>query len=294
MSIIYEKWRDLDIDPYEIPFKDIKIKKIISYPPAQNDVIECICDLNGEEVTTVIKMERSKMAEFEVEVNHLIKLKELNNVPNVIEYGIYNNKKYIVLQKVEGERLSDILKTNITEEEKKKYLNIYGKELAKIHNLKINDVNDAKQRIINEYPKEEIYKGIPEELKSYVNYLKENDIEKDKNTFIHGDFHYANILWDNFEPTGLLDWEYSGNGFKEQDIAWALILRPTQYFMDNISDIKELLKGYSQIGKYNKDYLKWCLINGYCHFYLMNMNNKTYKEKLLFLIKEVYNNKLND
>jgi len=293
MTIIYEKWRDLDIDPLDIPFKTLKIKKIISYPPAQNDVIECLCDYNKKDINVVIKVERSKMAEFEVEINHLKELENLRNIPNLIEYGKYNNKNYIVLEKVDGERLSDIFKTNINDKEKYNYLYNYGKELANIHNIKIKNGYNAKIRVINDYPKLENYNNIPAELEKYINFLKENNCLKNNDTFIHGDFHYANILWDNFKPTGLLDWEYSGYGFKEQDIAWACILRPTQYFMDNLIDIQNFLKGYLEIGEFNNEYFRWCLINGYCHFYLLNLNDENYKEKLLFLIKEVYNQKLN-
>ena len=65
-----------------------------------------------------------------------------------------------------------------------------------------------------------------------MNFLKNNDFNKDFTTFIHGDFHYGNILWLDNCVNGVIDWEYSGVGFKEQDIAWALILRPGQKFMD--------------------------------------------------------------
>ena len=60
--------------------------------------------------------------------------------------------------------------------------------------------------------------------------------------------------------------------------------------MDNINDIKVFLKGYSEIGDFNNESLQWCLINGYCHFYLLNLQNEIYKEKLLFLIKTIFDN----
>ena len=34
----YEKWRELEIDSFEIKYKKIKIKSIDSYLPAGNDV----------------------------------------------------------------------------------------------------------------------------------------------------------------------------------------------------------------------------------------------------------------
>ena len=63
--------------------------------------------------------------------------------------------------------------------------------------------------------------------------------------------------------------------------------------MRNDKDITDFLKGYKKIGTYNQNKLKWCLINGSMHFYLMNKNkgNENYlnalKEKInLWLKKE--------
>lgn len=94
-------------------------------------------------------------------------------------------------------------------------------------------------------------------------------------------------MWQNRQIIGVVDFEYSGLGFKEQDIAWACILRPNQKFMNNIIDIKEFLKGYLNNGTFNSKSLKWCLINGYLHFYLMNESNKEYRQELLNMIDTI-------
>ena len=286
----YEKWRELKIDPFEIKYKKIKIKSIDSYLPAGNDVVECSCLLNGEETSLFIKIARSKMAGFKTEVNHLNlidKEKLYNKVPLIIEDGYINYKKYIVLEKIIGDRLSDILKKANNLNKKKEYLIKYGKELSLIHSIPIKGFSRAKRRVINESPLKETYQKFDSSILPYIKYLEKNNPVKDNNTFIHGDFHYANILWQKEDIIGVLDWEYSGAGFKEQDIAWACILRSTQKFMDSIDDIKAFLIGYSINGTYNKDNLKWCLINGMCHFYLMNKSNDVYKTKLMKLMSEV-------
>ena len=59
-------------------------------------------------------------------------------------------------------------------------------------------------------------------------------------------------------------------------------------FMDKKVDIQKFLSGYSCEGKYDKKKLKWCLINGYCHFYLMNKNNSEYRDKVLELLSNVF------
>lgn len=274
----YEKWRELSVDVYKIKFKNIKIKDILNYFPAGNDVIEVN---TKENENFVIKIERSKMADFESEyknINILRNKKLYNKIPNIIESGEYLTKKYIVLNKIEGNKLSEIF--NQSNESKKEYLTKYGEELAVIHKIDNIYFEKAKQRIINDYPKTTNYKYIPLAIKKYINYLKNNKPLINYNTFIHGDFHYGNLLWNNKNIVSVIDFEYSGCGFKEQDIAWALILRPSQTFMDNKDDIINFLEGYKKIGKYNKESLKWCLINGYCHFYLMNKKNKEYCKKI--------------
>ena len=291
MGIIYDKWRDLLIDPTNIKYKKIKILEIFSYPYAQNDVVECKCLYDDNIIDAFVKIERSKMADFDSEINNL-KILEKDNLydkmPRVIEDGMINDKHYIVLKKIEGIRLSDIIKNN-SKIDKSKYLINYGRELAKIHSIKSEIFNDAKQRIINDIPKVENYKEFDNFLKLYIDYLSENRIIFNNKTFIHGDFHYANILWQDEEISGVLDFEYSGMGFKEQDIAWSIVLRPTQTFMDNLEDIKCFLKGYLEIGTYDENSLKWCIINAYCHFYLMNKNNTKYINKLKKLIENTYN-----
>ena len=89
--------------------------------------------------------------------------------------------------------------------------------------------------------------------------------------------------------SGIIDFEYSGKGFKEQDIAWALILRPSQKFMNNYKDIKYFLEGYKKIGNYDEKSLQWCLINGYCHFYLMNIQNTSDKKEIKKLLNIIIN-----
>ncbi|MCI9585424.1 MAG: aminoglycoside phosphotransferase family protein [Bacilli bacterium] len=283
MTKIEEKWRESLIDIKEIDFKNIQFEKIISYPPAGNDVFECIGKKDNKKINFIIKSERGKFANFENEIKVLPKLKKLLPIPSIIEYGKLDNYTYIVLSKIEGEKLSDIFKENdISDIERNDYLFKYGCELANIHNIKI-EWTIARQRPINTYPSKEEYQNLTDWENSIIDYLKETKPKQlNYDTFIHGDFHYGNILWENNNISGILDWEYSGIGLKEQDIAWSVILRPGQQFMNTKEDITSFLKGYSSNQTYNKQVLKWCLLNGSMHFYLMNKNNGD-KEYLNYL-----------
>lgn len=281
--MIYKKYRELTIDLFSIQYRNIKLKKIISYPPAGNDVVEAIADIKNKEENVYIKFERSKMANFETEYKHLKLLDDINIFPKVIEFGSINGKNYIILEKIEGDRLSDIFKQD--KKDKNIYLKEYGKTLSQIHNIQNRGFDKAFQRPINEVPKN--YKNSDEFSEKIIKYLEENKIEKDNKTFIHGDFHYANVLFKNKKVNGIIDLEYSGLGFKEQDIAWALIFRPGQKFMDDIDDINLFLDGYRSESNFEYDKFKWCYINGSIHFYLMNYENEEYKQKIRNLIEKI-------
>ena len=222
----------------------------------------------------------------------LRKNKYYNKIPKILDYCKVNNKDVIVLKKIDGRRLSEIFSSNIKKNILEKYLFKYGNELAIIHSICPKKFGIAKQRVINDIPNNTIYKNWDDKLNIYINYLNENRPNIEFNCFIHGDFHYANILWKNSNISGVLDFEYSGKGFKEHDIAWSIVLRPNQVFFDSLNDIKCFLNGYKINSKYDNNKLKWCLINSYCHFYLMNIENNNYKEILLKLMNSIINTDL--
>ena len=210
----------------------------------------------------------------------LQKNKYYEKVPKVLDLVKHKNKNCLFLEKRTGNKLSEIFKKDNSKKEE--YLYKYGKELAIIHKIPKDLFKNSYQRDINSIVKTEI-----KELQPYVRYLSKNYIEANKDTFIHGDFHYGNILWDKGKVSTVLDFEYSGKGFKEQDIAWATVLRPGQKFMDNVNDIKVFLSGYKEELSFNFNKYLWCLINCYCHFYNMNSNNKEYCAKILELLEQI-------
>ena len=278
----YKKWRELSVDFKKIPFKTFNIINIVNYPPAGNDVIECTISLKNDIVNAFIKYERSKVSDFKTECVNLNKLANIFDFfPSVIEYDIYEGRQYIVLEKKEGSRLSEIFKRSI--KYKSEYLFEYGKTLAKIHDIKNMNFGKALQRPINDIPTS--FDKNDKFIVNIIKWLNDNKVEKNYDTFIHGDFHYANVLFKNKVTSGVVDFEYSGMGFKEQDIAWACVVRPTQAFMIDIEDIVLFLKGYSSIATFDIKKFVWCYVNGCCHFYIMNNSNEKYKSILKKNIK---------
>lgn len=285
MTNLNNKWRESLIDVSKLPLKSVDSFSIVSYPPAGNDVFECMGVKNNKIIYFFIKSERSKFANFETEADIIMKLKNILPIPELIEKGIFQGHNYLVLKKMPGNKLSYLINEKIITN-KEEYFFEYGKTLSKIHSLSVES-EKAMQRIINDYPTKETYGDFNKWEEKVIDYLKNNCPKDIKyNTFIHGDFHYANILWLDNKISAILDWEYAGLGFKEQDIAWSLILRPNQRFLDNKEDVISFLKGYKEYGNYNPNYLKWCYINGCMHFYLMNKKNSDleYLEKLKQII----------
>lgn len=280
-----EKWREPLLDPNKIEFKNLVIKSINSYPPAGNDVMECTGLCEDNTINFFLKIQRSEFADFESERDILNILNSNFIVPKVLEYGEKNNLKYIALTKLEG------LKLNCPYT--KELLIEYGEKLAEIHSLNIKVGKIAKQRKINDYPTQKYYRLDKVEdfdtwPRKIIDYLSINKPEISFDTFIHGDFHYGNILWNNNKISGIIDWEYAGLGFREQDIAWAIILRSTQKFLSTVEEIKYFLNGYSKKASYDEKKLNWCLINGYIHFYLMNIKgDKVYLNKLKHLVNSI-------
>lgn len=272
------------INNKHMDFKKIKIVEIKNYYKTTNDVIDAIILYNECLLPAIIKIKRVKSADLVSEVANVNYLNDnllYNKVPIIYEYGKINNKMYIVFEKIKGRNLQEILKKN--KQNKNLYLEKYGAELALIHKIDIKEAVTATKRNF-----EKISNDVNDlKIKKYLKYLNNNKIKSDTKTFIHGDFHYGNVLWHKRSVSCVLDWEYSGLGFKEQDIAWTIAYRPKQVFMDNIDDLKVFLNGYKKINNYNEKDLKWCLINTYLHFYLTERDS-IYQDRILELLEEIY------
>ena len=76
----------------------------------------------------------------------------------------------------------------------------------------------------------------------------------------------------------VLDWELSGIGNKEFDIAWAIINRPFQEFLKTNKEINEFLRGYNSFSSCNVKFVKYYMILIYAHFISVDKENLTYQE----------------
>ena len=89
-----DKWRET-IDPFTLPFNSFKLKEVMGYPHAGNDVFYVRGIHYGKEVTAYIKAARQKGADICREIEAVEKLKlELCR-----QFG--NNKEQYIAHKTE-------------------------------------------------------------------------------------------------------------------------------------------------------------------------------------------------
>lgn len=274
------KWRET-MDPFSLNFNEFTLKEVLGYPHAGNDVFYVSgIEKSGKEVTAFLKVERQKSADVEREVSIINKL-EFPFSPDIIDYS-FSKPKYILTKEAEGERLSYILGNN-EDMESLKYMEKYGELLGKIHSMEIESM-PVKERDFT-IP-HDFY--VQEELQYIENYLLETKVEDNK-CFIHGDCHYANVLWTDYEVSCLLDYELSGYGSREYDLAWALILRPGQRFLKTETERQIFLKSYCKYHNYSKEAFNFYMVLFGMFFYKISPGekNEDYRNILIDMINDI-------
>lgn len=277
-----KKWKET-VDPFKIQFNKFKLEKVLGYPHARNDVFYAIGKVDEKRRYCFIKYASKPDSNIKKEINAIQKL-NFKFLPTILDYD--ENGAFIVTKKVLGERLSYILNTS-EEENSLNYMFEYGKTLALIHQTQ-GDFEEVSHRVFFDILSEEEL-----ELNGVgfmFSYLHENKPESVNKCFCHGDFHYANVLWRNRKITAVLDWELSGIGNKEFDIAWAIFNRPGQKFLKTKKERDLFIKGYSSVGSCNEKYVDYYIALIYTHF-LSVSKSKEYHAFVKRLLKRKYLNK---
>ena len=253
-----DKWRDT-VDPFALPYHAFKPLEILGYPHAGNDVFHVRGLFNGIQINAYIKVARQKGADIDNEMSVLPQFPSAV-VPSIIDYSL-EGTPFLVTQELPGERLSTIVGGNC-DLESLSYMAEYGAALAKIHGMSIR-AKPVKDRKFFHVPSDSLLESLKlEHLKG----LFQTSVTGENPCFGHGDFHYANILWENHHISGILDFELSGYGCKEFDIAWAVFVRPGQKFLRTETELQEFMKGYRQFGECDTEAVKTYMAQCYVHF----------------------------
>lgn len=275
-----DKWRDT-VDPFALPFRQFTLTEVLGYPHAGNDVFQVRGIYQQKEVDAFIKVARQRGADIRREIETISAL-GWEILPEILDHD-ENKSRFVVTLAKEGDRLSTILGAN-ENLESMDYLYEYGQTLAKLHKTE-GDFPDVKDRNYFHIPSLERVEK--QGLQFAYDYLLANQPQEINKCFCHGDFHYANILWKDKHISAILDFELSGIGNKEFDIAWALVHRPGQRFLKTVEEIKLFLEGYRSAGTVNVEYLKFYMVQIYCRFYDFGENLDEDQEYAIGVLRRI-------
>ena len=279
-----KKWKDT-INPFDLQFNSFKITKVLGYPHARNDVFYLTGEQNGKKINCFLKYSTKNDSDIKREVD-AIKQLNFKFLPKIIES---DESSYILTKKMPGERLSYILKNN-KGERSTDYMYEYGKSLALIHQTNIT-AQSVKERSFFSVPNKEQLEKL--KIDYIYSYLQNNKPTEICSCFCHGDFHYANVLWKNKKISAVLDWELSGIGNRDFDIAWAIFNRPGQEFLRTKREIELFFKGYLSIAPYNENNVYYYMAQIYAHFLSISKNGEYHKFVKSWLKRFIKNKKDN-
>lgn len=275
-----EKWRET-ADPFSLPLQAFRIEKVLGYPHAGNDVFHVEGVFEGQICRAYVKVERQRGADLKNEAE-TIALMPFSFVPRVLEYG-EGEPSFLVTAELPGKRLSQIVGDNAGKESLS-YMEAYGRTLALLHGLDLKRPK-IKPRRFFEMPDFDFF--VKHDLEKAEEFLRTNPPLEASECFVHGDFHYANVLWEDGKLSGVLDYELSGTGVREFDLAWALVLRPGQKFLKAQTERECFLSGYANSQSFSLQAFIYYYILISCHFY--PLGDEAYQTDLKQSIDSVLN-----
>lgn len=254
-----KKWRET-ADPFLLPYHNFTLTEVIGYPHAGNDVFQAVGIYQNRTVEVFIKVARQNGADLQREADTLTKLNRAE-LPTVIDQD-FGEPSFLVTLAKEGERLSALYAAD-PQLPLSDYLYEYGQALARLHQTE-GQFEAVKDRSYFHIPPHE--RSEKQGLTFVHDYLTAHVPNQIHTCFCHGDFHYANILWQNGHISAILDFELSGIGNREFDIAWAVILRPGQQFLRSQAELDRFLEGYGSVGTFDAELVRYYMILIYARF----------------------------
>lgn len=215
--------------------------------------------------------------EYEILANTA--LKDLQ-IPEAVEFGLHEGHEYLVLEMLPGKRLSFM--QDEYQSDSRGYCRKFGRNLARIHSLKIEAPAEKARKYHS--PPEAGSGGYITEVNAW---LRDCVPERKENGFVHGDHHYANLLWENGDISAILDWELSGRGNREFDLAWAVFLRPGQKFFDSREEEDLILTGYSDFLTSSMADYEYFKVQVMAHFHTFINDDAAYRKWLEIEIRRL-------
>ena len=252
------KWRET-CDPFALDFTRFRLAEVLGYPHAGNDVFYVRGLLDGRETTAYLKVARQPGANIAQEVALLTQLHD-PVFPKVLDHGA-SPAPWSLTEELPGQRLS-VLPGENEALASLSYLEEYGAALAHLHTLH-PDAPAQADRPFYHPPTPELLQKLG--LSSMASYFAQ-PLPSGDTVFCHGDFHYANLLWQDGRISAILDFELAGYGCRERDVAWALFLRPGQKFLTTPQEEGLFLQGYRRFAPCNEALVRRYMAQFYVHF----------------------------
>jgi Ser/Thr protein kinase RdoA (MazF antagonist) len=285
------KWREPSIDPLSIPMSNgLRISEIVGYPHAGNDVFACVGLKDDQPVKFYLKVARHRDADLANEAAALDVVGHLGfPVPSVLSFGQFNGKEYLAISQMVGQRLSALLLSDHASyyrSQLPEMLREMGRSIGRIHSLPLQ-WRPVRERQQHKLPLLAPDVLLNPDLQSTLSWLSNNVPSRSADVFVHGDHHYANVLWSGNSISAILDWELCGCGWREFDLAWATTLRPSQQFLRTPEEVKAVLDGYHELTDYDPEAFLWCRQLIFCHFLNIKSNweDQDYREAALKAMK---------
>lgn len=263
------KWRET-VDPFQLPYRRFRLTEVLGYPHAGNDVFHVRGVAEGRAVEAYVKAARRPEVDFRREVA-LLQALELPHLPRLLDWD-EEGFRWTVTEALPGERLSVIVGDSGAAASLP-YLAEYGEMQARWHALP-GAYPAMPHRLFMDVPGEEHARRCGCEAARA--WLLAHPPGEGQQCFCHGDFHYANVLWQDGRLSAVLDLELAGLGDREYDLAWAIFRRPGQRFMTTEDEVQRYLAGYCRRGTFDELRLKYFLVNDYAWFLGVGAEDQAY------------------
>lgn len=177
-------------------------------------------------------------------------------VPKPYAFYVENESRWLLMDYIEGISLREYLSKEPNLKDKEKVISNFGLCLKKIHECTcpIELLNDEEPWLDTMLIKAEYnlthfdVDGTEERLKR----LKEVRPKPVENTLIHGDFTIDNVLVNECNVVGVIDWSGAAYGDPRYDVA--LAIRPKYNAFDNERDKEIFLNAYGKLRITDEEY----------------------------------------
>lgn len=262
------KWRET-CNPLSLSYHDFEPLEILGYPHARNDVFHVLGRHHGVQQEAYVKVSRHPDSAIAYEAALLSQLDD-PVFPRVLDIGDAP-AAFSVTKALPGERLSVILGDN-EGMPSLAYLAEYGAALARLHRLTPDAPSQAERRFYHRPPDDLLDRLALPHLRPFFSAGPAPSAA----VFCHGDFHYANVLWEAGHISAILDLELAGYGNRDFDVAWALFRRPGQRFLTTPEEEQRFLDGYATLGEYNPAAVRYYMAQCYVYFLTFRSNDPEY------------------